>query len=60
MFATVAFSTFISKGFESMFGITKAQWKVVAVSVVVMLGVMYALANIEALEEVGEKVGLDT
>ncbi len=60
MFATVAFSTFICKGFESMFGITKAQWKVVAVATVVILGVMYMLTNVEALEEVGEKVGLNT
>ncbi len=60
MFASVAFSTFISKGFESMFGITKAQWKVVAVATVVILGVMYMLTNVEALEEVGEKVGLNT
>jgi hypothetical protein len=55
----IAFNLFISKGFENMFGITKGQWKVVAVAVVVMLGVMYALSNIDALEDVGKKVGLD-
>ncbi len=42
-----------------MFGITKGQWKVVAVAVVVMLGVMYALTNVDALEDVADKVGLD-
>lgn len=55
----VAFNLFVSKGFENMFGITKNQWKVVAVAVVVMLGVLYALSNVDALEDVAQKVGLD-
>ncbi|GEM_PF-5371757 len=55
----IAFNLFVSKGFENMFGITKGQWKVVAVAVVVMLGVMYALTNVDALEDVADKVGLD-
>ncbi|WCE29965.1 hypothetical protein [Vibrio sp. SCSIO 43137] len=42
-----------------MFGITKSQWKVVAVAVVVMLLVMYAIHNVSALNDVAEKVGLD-
>lgn len=55
----IAFNVFVSKGFENMFGISKTQWKVVMVAVVVMLGVMYALSNVDALEDVAEKVGLD-
>lgn len=55
----IAFNVFVSKGFENMFGISKAQWKVVMVTVVVMLAVMYALTNVDALEDVAEKVGLD-
>ncbi|WP_162047277.1 hypothetical protein [Vibrio taketomensis] len=55
----ILFDLLITKGFENMFGVTKKQWMLVAVTVVVMLGVMYALANVDALSPVGEKVGLN-
>ena len=56
----IAFNLLVSKGIENMFGITKKQWILVAVSVVVMLGVMYALANVDALEKPRKAIGLDS
>ncbi|MDC5711594.1 hypothetical protein OPW13_12510 [Vibrio europaeus] len=43
-----------------MFGVTKKQWMLVAVTVVVMLAVMYALANVDALEKPRKALGLDS
>ncbi|WP_070964604.1 hypothetical protein [Vibrio sonorensis] len=56
----IAFNLFVSKGLENMFGITKKQWMLVAVAVVMMLIVMYALANVDALEKPRKALGLDT
>ncbi|EGA65095.1 MULTISPECIES: hypothetical protein [Vibrio oreintalis group] len=55
----IGFNTLIGKGFENMFGITKGQWKVVAVAVVVVFALMYAIHNVSALEDVADQIGLD-
>ncbi len=56
----IAFNLLVSKGLENMFGVTKKQWMLVAVTVVVMLAVMYALANVDALEKPRKALGLDS
>ncbi len=55
----IAFNLLVSKGLENMFGITKKQWLIVAVTIVVMLAVMYALANVDGLEKPRKALGLD-
>ncbi|ODS09815.1 hypothetical protein ACRZ5S_14600 [Vibrio scophthalmi] len=42
-----------------MFGLTKKHWTIVGVTVVVMLVVMGAIANIDALEKPRKSLGLD-
>ncbi|GAB2650509.1 hypothetical protein [Vibrio panuliri] len=56
--STILFDLLISKGIENMFGLTKKQWQMISVAVVVMLIVMYALSNVDALKPVKDKVGL--
>lgn len=56
----IAFNLLVSKGLENMFGVTKKQWTLVVVTVVVMLAVMYALANVDALEKPRKALGLDS
>ncbi|MCG9727156.1 hypothetical protein [Vibrio brasiliensis] len=55
----IGFNTLIGKGFENMFIISKGQWKVVAVAVVVVFALMYAVHNVSALNGVAEEIGLD-
>ncbi|KXF81204.1 hypothetical protein [Enterovibrio coralii] len=56
---TLLFNTLISKGFDTMFGLTKTQWTVVLVAVVTMLAVMATVANVDALEKPRKSLGLD-
>lgn len=42
-----------------MFGLTKKHWTIVGVTVVVMLVVMGAIANVDALEKPRKSLGLD-
>ena len=55
----ILFDLLISKGIENMFSLTKKQMTMIVWIIVLMLAVMWAISNVDALEPVKDKVGLN-
>lgn len=54
----ILFNVFISEGVRSMPKISKNQWITVGVAVVIVLGLMWAMNNVDAVEDLAEDMGI--